>query len=116
MAVLGIAVLLVTIAANAAESVANFARAKFVVANMAQVRVPESMLPLLGACKGAGAIGLALGLAGVTSLGIAAAAGLIVFFVIAVGVHIRTGVLHNIAFPLGFLALSAASLGAMLAY
>ena len=43
------------------------------------------------------------------SLGLAAAIGLVLFFVGAVAAHVRARVFHNIAFPLAFLALASAS-------
>jgi hypothetical protein len=46
-------------------------------------------------------------------LGIAAAAGLALFFVGAVVTHLRAHVLYNIAFPGAYLCLSAASLALM---
>jgi hypothetical protein len=103
-------VTIATIGANAAISLADFARAKFVLANSAEVGVPESWVVPLGALKFAGAVGLLLGLLGVHALGIAAAAGLVLFFAGAVAVHIRTRVLYNIYFPGVFLALAVGSL------
>ncbi|MFE9396480.1 DoxX family protein [Streptomyces flavidovirens] len=100
----------ITIAVNAAEAVANFLRAKAVLANSAEVGVPPSWLPVLGALKGAGAVGLLLGLLGVRFIGTAAAAGLVLFFIGAVAAHVRARVFHNIAFPASFLVLAAASL------
>lgn len=100
----------VTIAANGFEAVANFARARFVVANSAETGVPLSWLPMLGAMKGAGAAGLLLGLLGVRFIGIAAAIGLVLFFIGAVTAHVRARVFHNIAFPGAFLALAVGSL------
>lgn len=104
-------VTVLTIAANAGIAVADFARAGFVLANSAEVGVPRSWLPLLGALKAAGAVGLLLGLLGLRLLGIAAAAGLTLFFVGAVAAHVRAGVYHNIAFPGAYLAMAVASLG-----
>ncbi|MBL1075455.1 DoxX family protein [Nocardia sp. 2] len=109
-------VTLVTIALNAAEAVANFARIRFVRNNIAQVGLPESLLPLLGFCKGAGAVGLALGMAGYRPIGVAAAVGLVAFFVCAVVAHIRARVFYNFAGPLLFLGLSVATLWLMLAH
>ncbi|WP_067572904.1 DoxX family protein [Nocardia acidivorans] len=110
MFVVYIVVTLITIVANAAEAVLNFRRAQSVIENMTEVRIPVRMLPYLGALKGAGALGLTAGLFGPRPLGVAAAAGLTLFFVCAVAVHLRTRVLHNIAFPVLFLAFAAASL------
>jgi hypothetical protein len=107
-------VYLVTVAVAAAITIAvalaDFIPAGFVVANSAEVGVPRSWLPLLGGLKLAGGTGLLIGLAGVPLVGVAAAAGLVAFFIGAVIVHLRAGVLYNIAFPAGYLLLSTASL------
>jgi hypothetical protein len=99
-----------TIVANAGVAVADFARPSFVLATSAQVGVPQSWLPVLGALKGAGAAGLLIGLLGVRFIGVAAAAGLVLFFAGAVAAHVRARVLHNIMFPGAFLALAIGSL------
>ncbi|MGV0627259.1 DoxX family protein [Mycolicibacter minnesotensis] len=100
----------VTAASTIAVAIADFIPAQFVLANSAEVRVPRSWIPLLGGMKLAGGVGLLIGLAGVRPVGIAAAAGLVAFFIGAVIAHLRTGVLHNIAFPAGYLMLASASL------
>jgi hypothetical protein len=69
---------------------------------------------VLGGLKAAGAAGLILGLAGVPILGIAAAAGLVLFYIGAVIAHLRVRVLHTIAFPAGFLVLAVATLVALI--
>jgi len=66
-------------------------------------------LRCLAIVVGAGVAGLVLGLAGVPVIGLAAALGLVGFFVVAVFVHVRARVLHNIAFPMAFLLLAVAS-------
>lgn len=105
-----VVITVVTVAINVAIVVADLAKAKFVLANSAEVGVPHSSLPLLAALKGAGAVGLVLGLLGLHIIGIAAAAGLVAFFVIAVAAHVRARVFYNIAFPGAYLALALASL------
>lgn len=100
----------VTILVNAGIAIADFARAPFVLANSAEVNVPSSWIPPLATLKAAGAAGLLLGLLGVPYLGIAAAIGLVLFYVGAVLTHIRARVLYNVYFPGGFLALAAATL------
>ncbi|TDB78253.1 DoxX family protein [Actinomadura sp. KC216] len=105
-----IVVTVVTILANVAIVVADLARTDFVLANAAEVGTPQWSIPGLAALKAAGAGGLALGLLGLDVIGIAAAAGLVAFFVGAVGLHLWKRVLHNIAFPGTFLALAVASL------
>ncbi|MEU9640508.1 DoxX family protein [Streptomyces sp. NPDC048188] len=98
------------IVADAGIAVADLLRARFVLANSAEVGVPPSWLPWLAGLKAAGAAGLLAGLLGARPLGSAAAAGLVLFFVGAVAAHVRARVFHNIAFPLGYLALNAAAL------
>jgi hypothetical protein len=105
-----VVVIVATIMANAGMVIADLAHAKFVVANSAEVGVPQSWLPLLAALKAAGAAGLGLGLLGIRFIGVAAATGLVLFFVGAVAAHVRARVYYNIAFPGGYLALAVASL------
>jgi hypothetical protein len=100
----------------AGVAIPDFIPAQFVLANSAEVGVPRSWLPALGAVKLAGAVGLVVGLLGLPALGIAAAAGLVLFFVGAVVTHIRARVLYNIAFPGGYLLLSTASLALMVVH
>jgi hypothetical protein len=104
-----VAVTAVTILANASMAVAGLARSGFVVANMDEVGVPRPWLPRLAALKTAGAAGLLLGLLGAWPLGIAAAAGLVLFFTGAIAAHIHARSFHNIAFPGTYFALAAAS-------
>ena len=96
--------------ANAGIAVADLARAPFVLANSAEVGVAPRWIPDLASLKMAGAVGLLIGLVVTPWLGLAAAGGLTAFFIAAVAVHIRTKVLHNIAFPVAFLLLAAGSL------
>lgn len=110
MTVAYLAVTITTILANAGMAVADVARAGFVLGNSREVGVPTSWLPMLAVLKFLGAAGLALGLLGVPVLGIAAAAGLVAFFVCAIGAHVRARMFYNIAFPGGYLALAVASL------
>lgn len=110
---MSVAIVVITAAVTAAIAVADFVPARFVLANSARVGVPRSWLPMLGALKLAGAIGLVVGLLGVPVIGVAAGAGLVAFFVGAVITHLRAGVLSNIAFPGGYLLLSAVSLAAL---
>lgn len=109
MSIALVLVTVVTILANAGVAVADFARAPFVLANSAEVGVPGSWLPVLGALKAAGAIGLVVGLLGVPVLGLLAGIGLVLFFVGAVIAHLRARVLHNIAVAIAFLGLAAAT-------
>ncbi|WP_411122588.1 DoxX family protein [Streptomyces sp. x-19] len=66
--------------------------------------------PWLGALKGAGAAGLLVGLLGFRPLGVAAAVGLVLFFVGAVVAHVRARAYATMAAPAGYLGLAVASL------
>jgi hypothetical protein len=103
-------VTVITAVVTAAVAIPDFIPARFVLANSAKVHVPRSWLPMLGALKLAGAAGLLVGLVGPPAIGIAAAIGLVLFFIGAVIAHLRARVLYNIAFPGAYLGLSAASL------
>lgn len=112
MRALDIAYLTVTSAtalANLGIAVADLIPARFVLDNSAAVQVPVTWVPVLGLLKGAGAVGLVLGMLGVPVIGVLAALCLTLFFVGAVVTHLRVGN-HDLAFPLGFLALATGSL------
>lgn len=81
-------VTLLAVAANSFSATVDFIRFERVVANMDRTGVPRSWLYPLGAAKAAGAAGLLAGFA-VPFLGTAAAACLSVFFVGALGAHVR---------------------------
>ncbi|MEU9606436.1 DoxX family protein [Streptomyces sp. NPDC048057] len=100
----------ITVLANVGNVVMDFANPKSVQANAAEVRVPANWIPWLAALKGAGAAGLLVGLLGAPAVGLAAATGLVLFFVGAVAAHVRFGVFHNIAFAGSYLALAVATL------
>ncbi len=105
-----VVVTVVTIVMNAGIAVADYARAHFVLANSAEVGLPQAWIPPLATLKAAGAVGLLLGLLGVRPVGVAAAVGLVLFFAGALAVHLRARVHHNIAFPGAYFVLAVASL------
>ncbi|ONK14036.1 DoxX family protein [Streptomyces sp. MP131-18] len=96
--------------ANAFEVAAKVMRAQFVIQNATEAGVERKWIPHLAVLEGAGTAGLVLGLFGMRPIGLAAAVGLVLFFVGAVGAHIRARVFHNIAFPAVFLCLAIAAL------
>jgi hypothetical protein len=117
MLVAYVVITLITIIANVAIAVADVRRAEFVLANSVEVGVPQSWLPRLAVLKAAGAVGLFVGLVGVVLnlavapyLGIAAAAGLILFFTGALVAHLRARVFYNPYFPGIYWLLAVASL------
>lgn len=104
-------VIVAAIVANAAVAIAIFARANFVMANFGEVSLPRLWTPpALAALQAAGAAGLLLGLLGLPAIGIAAAAGLVLFFVVAVAMHLRAGAYKSLPSPVFFLALAVAAL------
>jgi hypothetical protein len=85
-------------AANAAAAALDLARSEQVLGNMTKLGLPRSWLFPLGALKAAGALGLLVGI-GVPPLGVAAAVGLVLFFVGAVIIHIRPAEALSYAYP-----------------
>ncbi len=73
-------------------------RKAFVVDNLADCGVPERWWPWLGAAKALGAVGLLVGLA-VPAVGVAAAAGLIVYFAGAVVTIVKARAYGHVPFP-----------------
>jgi hypothetical protein len=104
------AVIITVIVLNAGIGVADLVKAPFVLATSAAVDVPPSWLPVLGSLKLAGAAGLLLGLLGVEPLGVAAAIGLVLFYVGAIVAHLKARKFATGAAPLLFLGLAAATL------
>lgn len=103
------AVTVCCVLANAFEVGAKALRARFVVQNATEVGLAPRWIPALAVLEGAGTAGVLAGLCGLRQLGLAAAVGLVLFFVCAVLAHLRARVLHNLAFPLVFLLLAAAA-------
>jgi DoxX-like family len=100
------AVTVACVIANGGVAVADFSRARFVLANSAEVGVAPRWIPCLAALKLAGALGVLAGLVVTPWLGVAASTGLVAFFVGAVAIHVRTRVFHNLAFPVTYLVLA----------
>ncbi len=99
------------IAANSFSGIAALVRFRPILPGMRKARVPASWLPMIGTMKTAGALGLALGLAGVPRIGAAAAAGLSGFFAVAIGFHLRAhDYSRQLALAAGFLALNTSVL------
>jgi hypothetical protein len=95
-------------AANIFSATCDFVRYKKVSIAMAKAGVPESWMTMLGILKAAGALGLLVGI-GVPLIGMAAAAGLSLFFVAAIITHLRA---RDYSFGLAvvFLLLAVAAL------
>ncbi|MFE4370118.1 DoxX family protein [Streptomyces sp. NPDC056835] len=70
------------------SAVGTFTRQEKIVGSMTGIGVPESWLPRLATLKAAGAVGLVVGL-WVPLLGVAAAIGVVLYFIGAVLMHLR---------------------------
>jgi hypothetical protein len=80
-----------------------------VVATYARVGVPEDKLDYLAAILLAGAAGLTLGLVW-APIGVAAAIGVVAYFVLAVASHIRAGDTENLPTPAAILVIAVSAL------
>ena len=109
-----VAVAVVAAAMNVWAASLDFRRAESAVANAAKVEVPPSWLTPLGALKLAGAVGLIAGIA-VPLIGVAAAIGLVLFFVCATFAHLRISWYSTLPFPIAFLLFAVAALALRLA-
>ena len=87
----------------------DFLRAEQAVANVAKVEVPQSWLLPLGALKLAGSVGLIAGIA-MPFIGVAAATGLVLFFVCAIFAHLRVSWYSALPFPIAFLLFAGVAL------
>lgn len=85
-----------------------------VVESYRRVGVPERRLNALAAILLAGAAGLLVGLWW-APVGVAAAAGTVGYFLVAVGFHLRTRELRTLPNPVAFLVLAAVATGLRLA-
>lgn len=96
------------------SAVSLLRRAPFVVDPLIEYGVPQTWWTPLGFAKAAGALGLIAGL-WIPALGIAAAVGLILYFLGAVITVVRARSYKTVAFPVLYLAPVAVALGLGLA-
>ena len=109
-----VAVTIVVALASGCAAVLNFAGAEPVKVAADKVRVPRKWMIPLGILLACAAAGLLAGFA-VPVLGMAAAIGLVAYFLCAVSAHLRVGD-HSIAGAAGFLVLGVAALITGLGY
>jgi hypothetical protein len=111
MATAYVATTLIAIAANGFSGIAALLHVQPILPGMAKAGVPVSWLTFpIGTLKTAGALGLAAGLA-LHPLGIAAATGLVLFFVCAIYTHILArDYSAQFGLAIGFLTLNVAVL------
>jgi hypothetical protein len=84
-----VVVAVIATTANSYAAASDFIRPKWLLANMTKLGVSESWLTKLGVLKAAGALGVLVGIR-VPLIGVAAAVGLIRFFVGASIIHLRS--------------------------
>lgn len=87
----------------------DLVRAEWVRGNMRRYGIPDGALPWLGGVKAVGAAGLLAGLA-VPAVGVAAALGLVLYFLGALGTVLRARAYRDIGYPLPYLAAAVAAL------
>jgi hypothetical protein len=92
-----------------ASATGKLRRDKRRIGTLYRVGVPSTLVPWLAVCEITGAAGLVLGIAWIP-LGIAAAIGIIAYFVGAVAAHVRIRDLTGTAPAVGLFALSTATL------
>jgi hypothetical protein len=109
-----IIVTILTVAANAYAAAVDFRRPQWVLDNIAKWGGRHSWLLPLGALKAAGALGLLIGISA-PLIGVAAAIGLVLFFVGAIAVVIRARWYSHLPWPTTYLLLAVGSLALRLA-
>jgi hypothetical protein len=91
------------------SAASKLTRNKQLVDGLTALGVPLGMFPFLAACEIAGAVGLVVGL-WYPPLGIAAATGVVLYFVGAVGAHLRKSDFKGIPNAAVMLAVAIAAL------
>lgn len=91
------------------SAVSVFTKAQWVVEPITSYGVPQSWWTWLGIAKAAGAVGLVVGLF-LRPIGIAAAIGLVLYFLGAVVTVARARAYSHLVFPLIYMAPAVASL------
>ncbi|MGI0133816.1 MAG: DoxX family protein [Candidatus Micrarchaeaceae archaeon] len=102
-------VTILTAAANIYAASCDFTRPGWILANMKKMGVQERWLPTLGILKALGGVGLLVGI-GIPQIGLAAAAGLVLFFIGAMVTAMRARYYAHLPVPLVWLVLAAGSL------
>jgi DoxX-like family len=109
-----IIVIILNAMANTYAAIVDFVRPQWVLDNITKWGGSHSWLSPLGALKAAGALGLLVGI-GVPLVGVAAAVGLVLFFVGAIAVVIRARWYSHLPWPLTYLLLAFGALALRLA-
>jgi hypothetical protein len=97
-----LAVTLLASAMNIYAALSDFRRPGWIMANIARLGIHERWLTTLGMLKALGAIGLLAGIA-IPMIGVAAAAGLVLFFAGAIVTAMRARWYAHLPYPLVWL-------------
>lgn len=101
-------------AVNIYAATNDFRRVEWLSASMNRLRIPQSWLLRLGILKISGALGLLVGFA-VPWIGVAAATGLVLFFVAAIVFTVRARWYLHLPYPTTWLLLVSGSLALRIA-
>lgn len=101
-------VLLLAAAMNIYAGICDFTRPQWLLVNMKRLEVGERWLPTLGVVKLLGGVGLLAALR-FPEIGVAAGAGLILYFLCAMVTVLRARWYANLPFPLTWFILSVGS-------
>lgn len=101
------------IAANLWAAAVDVVRPQWLLANMAKLDVAEAQLPYLSGLKAAAALGLLVGFVA-PALGVAAAVGLVLYFLCAVVTVVRAPDYAQLPYPSAFLLIAAGTLAMQL--
>lgn len=96
-------------AANIYAATNDFRPPTWMFANIKRLGIPERWLTPLGLLKALGAIGLLAGIS-IPLIGVAAATGLVLFFLGAIVVVLRTRFYAHLPYPIAWLLLAVAAL------
>lgn len=91
------------------SAIGKLTKMEQVIESITGVGVPPERIPVLAALELAGAVGVVVGL-WVAPLGIAAATGLVLYFVGAIAAHLRVGDTKGVSGPVVPLLISVAAL------
>lgn len=101
-------VIFIAAAANIYAGICDFARPRWLLANMKKLEVKERWLQTLGVLKLLGGLGLLAGI-DARAVGVAAATGLVLYFVAATFTVLRAHWYANLPFALTWLGLAVGS-------
>jgi len=105
----GLTVVILAGAANIYAAINDFTRPAWLRDNMTKLGVAERWLPTLGILKALGGVGVLAGIL-IPVIGVAAAAGLVLFFAGAIVVVLRSRWYAHMPFPAVWLTLALAAL------